>query len=262
MSKKQFDPSSMSLEERATMAFENDFGGEPDAPAAAPAKVAPLPPGARPKVSPKQMQDAYKILGLNKDGMSRKAVPPDILALYPNADYLNVDTSVYGADWTPAPAGIQEWKRRDNWLPQDIYDPALDPQLFSWFVYFMHPMFGLETVGTPKEQAAGQTLGGVYIKRVLEIAHGWSCKPTAFLRQQFAALIRDRKLDPGGAGLPNDREKEDDEDDRMENQGLAALLEYSTYSQLQNIARQFDCKPETLMCYSIKHAVDSGVFQP
>lgn len=229
---------------------------------AAPKKPPVLPGQMKPSRSTgKAMQEAFKILGHGT--ASKNSVAPDIQKIFPNAKYLSVDTSAYGMDFTPAQGKDQIWKRKETWLPEDIYDPELDHNVFAWFVLFMHPFFGDEILEDNKSQREGLTKGAHYVKRVMEVAHGWGCKPVPFLRQQISSLLRDRKFCFGIESLIEaNRDEEDDDDDRMENQGLAALLEYSTYSQLQNEARRFDCKPETLLCAGIANAIDGGVFQP
>lgn len=257
MAKKDF--SKMTLEERATQAFEEQQGAMDNESDLAP-EPKPLPPSISSAASNARAQAAVRqALGIDASGQKVGIAPPGVLSLFKGADYLNIilNGAVEGSRDTGAePKNI---KVRKNIMPEDLYDGSMDHRMFEWFIYFMHPAFGDEVLTRD-----GMTAGGQYIKRVVELATGYGVKPLSFLREAVWSLIRDGKMLKGAdlGDLPNDRTRAHDDEDEAENVGLKALLEWSTFTALQNESRRHGCAPKHILTHGIKAAIDAGVFKP
>lgn len=261
MAKNRAHDMSLSLEERAAAALEQDLNGQPEAEER---DAAPLPPGmgeSNSKANLKARMDAMKMLNIDESGERKGALPPNVQKIYQGADYMNIilDGRQDGVrDNSPEK---RDFKVVRNIIPEDIYDSRPDHRMFGWFLYFMHPAFGTEVLPGSK---TGLTPGGVYIQRLVELATGHGAKPLTYLRETVWALIRDGKILKGGdlSLLPRDRVLEDDDDNHPDNIGLQALLEFSTYHALQNESRRHNTKPKNILTFGIKFAVDAGVLTP
>lgn len=258
--KKAFDVS-LSLEEREAALIEADYDDEKEAFDVDHAPERPLPPGAsteREMVNERARLNVQKTMKIDDTGARVGSLPPNVSKIFEAPGYLNVilDGTV---DGTKDKGDRKRIKVRKNLLPEDMYSPEMDHRMFDWFVYFMHPAFGREAL-----TADGMTAGGFYIKRIVELALGNGTKPLPFLRECVWGLVRDRKIMLGGdvSEIPADREPEDDDEDSPTNQGLIALLEWSIWNALQNESRRYNCKPQHILTYGIRFAIDSGVFKP
>ena len=90
MAKNRAHDMSLSLEERAAAALEQDLNGQPEAEER---DAAPLPPGmgeSNSKANLKARMDAMKMLNIDESGERKGVLPPNVQKIYQGADYMNI----------------------------------------------------------------------------------------------------------------------------------------------------------------------------
>lgn len=169
---------------------------------------------------------------------------PTLTELMPGADVAQVKFDLQqmtGVHYVDPGTPVEKIRVKRFIQPEDLYDPALNPNLINLVFLFVQPVFNQK-----------QTM------ELVKLAGSRNIPLASLVRQRVWALIWDRKarLD----GVPEDRKPEHENEKSVENRRLIMLLEWSLYDQLQDQGRRMNCGPATALAYIIKNAIDNGTF--